>query len=230
MKQAAGQPAPRSLPVWDLPTRLSHWGIVVLLLVQVMSSQFSLLPVAWHLWGGYLLLLVVLFRIVWGLVGSDSARFSPMIASLRGLPDYLPLLFSRRPTLWAGHNPVGSLSSLLLLLLLLVSCISGLFIETWADDRGPLAERVSRDTGLLMADMHSLVRWPLYLLVVIHVAAVLGYLLFKREDRITPIFVHGRLQVIEGRELKVESARRAFLVLVICLAVVVSVVVLGPVY
>lgn len=215
--------------VWDLPTRLSHSAIVALLLVQIISSQFPLLPTAWHLWAGYLLLLVVLFRLGWGLVGSDSARFGPMLASLRGLPTYLPLLFSRRPTHWPGHNPVGALSSLLLLALLLISCLSGLFVETWAEYRGPLAERVSRSTSLWLADLHSVIRWPIYGLVLIHIGAVSGYLLFKGEDRIRPIFGNGRIPVRPGKALQQQSSQRAMVVLALAMAVVLAIVLLGPI-
>ncbi|MCC5865431.1 MAG: cytochrome b/b6 domain-containing protein [Wenzhouxiangella sp.] len=215
--------------VWDLPTRLSHWAIVTLLLIQLMSSQFPLLPTTWHLWAGYLLLLVVLFRTGWGLVGSDSARFGPMLSSLRGLPAYLPLLFSNRPTHWPGHNPVGALSSLLLLALLLISCVSGLFVETWAEYRGPLAERVSRSTSLWLADLHSVIRWPIYGLVLIHIGAVSGYLLFKGEDRIGPIFGNGRIAVRPGNDLQQQSTRRAMVVLTLCLALLLTIVVFGPI-
>lgn len=215
--------------IWDLPTRLCHWALVTLLLVQVVSGELSFLPTAWHLWAGYLLLLAVVFRLVWGFVGSDSAHFGPMIASLRGLPGYLPLLFSRQPTRWPGHNPVGTLSSLLLLLLLLISCFSGLFIETWGDYRGPLAERVSRDLNLWMTDLHSLVRWPLYLLVAIHMVAVLGYLLFKGEDRMTPMFGRGRILVRQDKAIVMRSNQRAVCVLLVCLALVAAIVVLGPI-
>lgn len=226
----AGDPGGlHSVAVWDLPTRLSHAAMVVLLLLQIMSGQFSLLPGAWHLWVGYALLVVVLFRLAWGITGSESARFGPMLASLRQLPGYLPRLFSRRPTYWPGHNPVGSLSSLLLLLLLLVSCTSGLFIETWAEYRGPLAERVDRSTSVFFNDVHSLVRWPLYALVAIHVLAACAYWLFKGEDRLRPIFVSGRLALEDKTTFSFASNVRAVLVLAMSVCLVAAVVVLGPI-
>lgn len=218
-----------SVPVWDLPTRLSHAAIVVLLFLQIMSGQFALLPAAWHLWVGYVLLVVVLFRLGWGIAGSESARFGPMLASLGHLPAYVPRLFSRRPTYWPGHNPVGSLSSLLLLLLLLISCATGLFIETWGEYRGPLAERVDRSTSVFLNDLHSLVRWPLYILVGVHVLAAIGYWLFKGEDRIRPIFASGRLALNQARVFDFASNRRAMLILAISLVVVGALVLLGPV-
>ena len=203
--------------------------MLVLLLLQILSGQFSLLPAAWHLWVGYALLVVVLFRLGWGIAGSESARFAPMLASLRLLPAYLPRLFSRQPTYWPGHNPVGSLSSLLLLTLLLVSCLSGLFIETWAEYRGPLAERVDRGTSIFFNDVHSLVRWPLYGLVGVHVLAACSYWLVKGEDRIRPIFGSGRLALENAATLDFASNRRAMLVLGISVSLVLALVLLGPV-
>jgi len=228
-KPCGQDPVLKSVVVWDLPTRLSHSAMLVLLAVQVLSGQFSVGPTAWRLWAGYLLLAVVLFRLGWGLVGSQSARFGPMIASLRGLPAYLPLLFSSRPSRWPGHNPVGSLSSLVLLLLLLISCVTGLFIETWADYRGPLAERVSRGTGLFMADLHDLVRWPLYLLVLIHVLAALAYLVFKRENRIEPIFGRGRIALEQPSNLQLAPTLLALAVLALSVVVVIAIITLGPI-
>ncbi|MGY6552890.1 MAG: cytochrome b/b6 domain-containing protein [Wenzhouxiangella sp.] len=218
------------MPVWDLPTRLSHSALVILLCLQILSGQFLLLPTAWHLWLGYVLLLVVLFRVGWGLVGSESARFSVMIKSLKRLPAYLPQLFSRRPTRWAGHNPVGSLSSLVLIGLLLVSSLSGLFIETWGEYRGPLAERISRDLSLFLGDVHSVVRWPLYALVAVHILAAVGYWVGKRENRIEPIFISGTLALDQTRPLAMVSTSRAWLVLAVALALVALIAFLGPIY
>lgn len=217
-----------TVAVWDLPTRLVHSALVLLLCLQILSGQFGLLPDIWHLWVGYALLVAVLFRLGWGLVGSESARFGPMLASLRGLPAYLPRLLSRQPTLWPGHNPVGALSSLLLIALLLGSAVSGLFIETWADYRGPLAERVGRSTSIWFNDFHSVIRWPLYVLVSIHILAALSYWLFKGEDRVRPIFRSGRLVLAEPASFSFASSGRAILVLIVSLAVVAGIVLFGP--
>jgi cytochrome b len=218
-----------SYPVWDWPTRLSHWLIAVLFALLFAGGHYGIEPVALHVWLGYLLLVVLLFRIGWGLVGSDSARFSHMLPAPGELLAYLPRLFSRERSGHLGHNPAGALSSLALMAVLLVQSITGLFVETWGDWRGPLAERVSRDTMLLMTDLHDLLRWPLLALIAIHLLAVLAYLLFKREDRITPIFIHGRLPAAEDPGLRHKGLRRAAVVLILAILPVALVIWLGPI-
>lgn len=224
----ASQP-PVRVVVWDWPTRLSHWLIFLLFMVLFLGGQFGIGPVGLHLWAGYLLLVVVLFRIGWGLVGSDSARLGRMLPTPGELLAYLPRLFTRQRSDHLGHNPAGALSSLALIVLLLAQSITGLFIETWGDWRGPLAERVSRDTMLLMGDLHDLLRWPLLAMVIIHLVAVLGYLVFKREDRITPMLAHGRLPAATDPGLRQQSLRRALGVLALAALPVVLIIWLGPI-
>lgn len=222
-------PAPTRYPVWDLPTRLSHGLITLLFLLLMLGGQYGFGPGWLHLWAGYLLLIVVLWRIGWGLVGSDSARFSRIIPGPRSLLNYLPVLFSRQRSDFAGHNPVGALSTFLLLALLLIQCVTGLFYESWGELRGPLAERVSRGTVLLMSDLHDLLRWPLYLIVSIHILAVLAYLLFKREDRIRPIFGHGLLPTEVDPQIVFAGKTRAAGLLVVCSTLVLLAIWLGPI-
>ncbi len=216
-------------PVWDMPTRISHWSILVLFAIQIVSAETSLLPTWIHLWGGYLLLLALSFRLVWGLVGSESARLGKLVPSPRAIRAYLPDLFSRQPTRYPGHNPIGALSSFLLLLLLLLSGLTGLFIETWAEYRGPLAERVDRSTTILMADWHGLLRWPLYVLAGLHVVAVVFYLIGKREDRIGPMLGHGRVELAADPDLRQVSAWRAIPVLLACATFFLALILLGPI-
>lgn len=215
--------------VWDLPVRFSHWTIMVLFAWQFLTGHFGWLPDL-HVWTGYLLLAALLFRVLWGLAGSDSARFGPMLSSLREFGSALADLARRRPGYRAGHNPVGAVSVLLMLGLLLAQSITGLFVETWGDVRGPLAERIDRGTALWMADVHSLLRWPLLALVLIHVGAGFWHLLWKRENRIGAIMLHGRLKLPGTPELRPGTNTRAIAALAISLIVVACVAMFGPIY
>ncbi len=117
----------------------------------------------------------------------------------------------------------------MLLLLLLVSGLNGLFIETWAEYRGPLAERVGRSTAILMADWHGLLRWPLYVLASLHVVAVVSYLIGKREDRIGPMLRHGRIALAADPALRQVSTWRAIPVLLACATFLGALILLGPI-
>jgi cytochrome b len=215
--------------IWDLPTRITHWFIVLLFVILFATGQTDALPGTVHLWAGYLLLMVVLYRLAWGMVGSSSARFGRMMFGPRAVVDYMPRLFSRAPTCWPGHNPVGAWSSLLLLGLLLMQCVTGLFVESWAETRGPLAERVTRGIVVLAGDVHSLGAWLLLSLALVHVGATVYYAAGKGENRITGIFIDGRVPLPRDPGLVAAASWRIWLTLAGCVGAVLALVRLGAI-
>ena len=216
-------------PVWDGHLRASHTLITLLFTGQFVTGQYGLGPDWLHLWMGYALLVAVLFRVGWGVVGSDSARFGPMLPSPRALIDYLPRLFSRQPSHWPGHNPVGALSTVVLLGGLLLMSLTGLFVETWGELRGPLADRVSGTTQLWMNDLHDLLRWPLLALVLLHLIAVFGYWIFKKEDRVRPIFAGGQVALPNDPALTFRGGLIAWLLWLVSIALVAAIAFFGPI-
>ncbi len=221
---------PYTARIWDLPTRLSHWAIAVLFVLQFFSGQFGLFAPEFHLWAGYALLTAVLFRLQWGLIGPQRSRFSHFMTGPRAVGRYLVGLWTRQPSHWPGHNPLGGWSSAAMLLLLSVQIVTGLLIETWGELRGPLAERIGRDTAIFMADVHALVLWPLLGLIGLHVLAACSYLIFKRDNRIGAIFVSGRLVVPSGTaDTAAASPVRVVLALAISLSITAAIVCFGPV-
>ena len=214
--------------VWDLPTRVMHWLMIVLFTVLAWTGLIRAFPEL-HLWAGYLLLSVVLTRLSWGVIGSDSARFARFVRGPVAVVRYIPLLLSRRPTRWPGHNPVGALYVLLILALLLSSCLTGLFYESWAEVRGPLAERVPREWAVALSDWHGALIWPMLALVAVHVLVTLGYWLFKGENRIGPILVDGRVRLERDPRHRMISSRTALIFGILSILVVVALLVCGPV-
>lgn len=213
--------------VWDLPTRLSHWAIAVLVVTQFASGLFGLLPMRWHLWCGYALLVVLLFRIVWGFVGSQSARFGQFLRGPGAVASHARTLLDPRPSRWPGHNPLGGWSILLMLSLMLTQSLTGLFTESM-DLAGPLAASVDRATARAAEDWHGLLYWPLLLLVLVHIAAGLFHLLYKRENLIAPIFGDGRLELERDPALGFAGVVRALVVLAIAIGVVAWIVRQAP--
>jgi cytochrome b len=208
--------------VWDLPTRLSHWAIAVLVIVQFGSGLFDVLPMDWHLWCGYALLAAVLFRIGWGFVGSPSARFGAFLRGPGAVSAYARTLFNAQPSRWPGHNPLGGWSIVLMLSLTLAQSITGLFSES-IDVIGPLAQSVDRATSRAAGDWHGWLYWPLLALVVLHIAAALTHLLHKRENLIAPIFGDGRLELEKDPGFTFAGALRALMVLAVAVAIVAAI-------
>ena len=215
--------APQRYRVWDLPTRLSHWAIALLVTVQFGSGLFGVLPMDWHLWCGYALLVALLFRVVWGFVGSSSARFGRFVRGPGAVAAYARRLFDPSPSRWPGHNPLGGWSIVLMLALALAQSLTGLFSES-IDLAGPLAASVDRATSRAAGDWHGWLYWPLLLLVLLHIGAGLFHLLHKRENLIAPIFGDGRLPLDDDPAFVFAGPGRALLVLAAALAVVAALV------
>lgn len=185
--RTSAAPAP-SIRVWDLPTRLFHWSLAVLVIAAIVAVKIGGNALVWHFRLGYAILALVAFRLVWGLVGGRYARFSSflfspgrILAYLRGAPDA-----PRTP----GHNPLGGLSVLGLLAVTGFQAVSGLFANDDIASEGPLAKLVSGAASNLFTTLHRLNETLIFLLVGLHVAAIVFYRLRKGRN-LVPTMVHG---------------------------------------
>jgi cytochrome b len=189
---------PPRIRVWDAPTRLAHWLLVVLVAFSWWSAENNRMD--WHRYSGYALLGVLVFRMYWGVVGSSTARFSQFVKGPRTVLAYVRGLraSSSEPTAHSpptvssiGHNPLGALSVLLLLALLLAQVGLGLFaVDIDGLESGPLSHLVSFERGRQCARAHEWVFNALTAFIALHVAAVLGYLVCKR-DNLTAAMITG---------------------------------------
>jgi cytochrome b len=171
--------------VWDLPTRLFHWLIVLLLPASYVSRKLHMMPL--HLILGYTWLALLLFRLAWGFVGSDTARFGRFLASpLAGLR-HLRRWRVREPDTQIGHNAAGGWMVLLLLLLLAVQVGSGLGAEDRHGAKGPLAALVGPDWSARLAFVHATNVNIILAAVALHILAVASYAVFKRQNLVRPM-------------------------------------------
>ena len=167
--------------VWDLPTRLFHWVLVALIAFSWWSAKNDELDL--HLWSGMGVLTLLLFRILWGLFGSSTARFSNFVRGPSAVLGYF-----RGTWQGIGHSPLGALSVVALLGLIAVQVGLGLF----ASDEdglllGPLSHFISGDASEEIADLHEDLFNVLLVLIGIHIAAVLFYWLAKRQNLVGPM-------------------------------------------
>jgi cytochrome b len=181
---AAGR---RRIIIWDLPLRLVHWSLVVLLAALWWTWRSGQTPLHEKL--GYVTLGVLLFRLYWGIVGGATARFAHFVKGPRTIAAYLR---GRAPAA-PGHNPLGALSVLLLLGLMIVEVGFGLFAQDIDGiEAGPLARFVSYDTADWARDWHALLFNVILAVVAIHVLAILFYLLVKRDNLVGPMITGHR--------------------------------------
>jgi len=178
----------RRVRVWDLPTRITHWAIVGLFSLCWWTESVD--EMTWHVLAGSAFLAALLFRIVWGVLGSQTARFSSFLHSPAVVIAYARGLLSGngKPQGSVGHNPMGGWSVLAMLALLLAETGLG-FISIDTDDvaSGPLADWVGLDVGRLAARWHAAIFFPLLGLIGLHVAAVAFYAIARRDNLIFPM-------------------------------------------
>jgi cytochrome b len=216
---------PHRVLVWDLPTRFFHWALVGLVALTVATGKIGGNAMTYHLWGGFAILVLILFRFAWGLVGGRHARFGAFVQGPRAVIAYVPTLFRRDGPRHLGHNPLGGWSILALLLVLLIQAATGLFANDDILTEGPLAAQVSKAVSDALTRVHRLNQEILLALVVIHVAAVFFYLVVKRDNLILPM-VTGRKHWPE-RVAPAGGHARLALILLLVVALALYVVVFG---
>lgn len=175
--------AVRKVRVWDLPIRLVHWSLVILLPGLWWTHRSGDMEL--HSKLGYLVLALLVFRLFWGFAGSSTARFASFVKGPRAIRDYLSGAADKAIL---GHNPLGALSVLLLLGLLIVQVGLGLVAQdTDGLFSGPLSTYVSYETSDAARDWHELFFNLILGAVALHLAAILFYLLFKRDNLVGPM-------------------------------------------
>lgn len=181
--------------VWDPWVRLTHWGVALLLPLSWWTAEIGRFDL--HFLAGYAILALVVFRLLWGLVGSDTARFARFVKGPAAAIAHLAHLRRREVPLEVGHNAAGGWMVVALLALLLVQATSGLFADDLILNRGPLARRVEEAWASLATSIHLRVFWVILGCAVLHVLAVLAYRLLAGRDLVGPM-VTGRMRAAPG--------------------------------
>jgi cytochrome b len=194
-------------PTWDFPTRAFHWLLTLAVVLSWASHEFEWEIV--HLWSGYTVITLVLFRLGWGFVGSVHSRFTDFVRGpsavwqdLRGADGHS-----------TGHTPAAGWSILLLLGLLLAQAVSGLFNSDELLFDGPLHHLLNSSWSDRIGDLHEKIFWALSSVICLHIAAVIYYQFKKQRNLIGPM-LHGGS---EGRQATV-SNWRAIALLAACIA------------
>ncbi len=178
--------------VWDLPTRIFHWGLVAAIVTSLLSEEFGNMDI--HVISGHVVLALVLFRICWGVVGGRHARFADFVKGPAAVMAYAKGLLAGKPEHYRGHNPMGALSVLAILAVVAVQATTGLFASDDILTEGPLVKLVSGSTSSLMTEIHEIGSTILYWLIGLHLAAIAFYT-FKGEKLIKAM-VDGRKEGI----------------------------------
>lgn len=212
------------IPVWDLPTRLFHWSLSI----SVFYSWFSievLEDMQQHFYAGYVVCHLLLFRIVWGVLGPHYARFRSLPCSPRTVMSYLKNVGSSdNAKRYLGHNPLGSVSAILMIIALFAQVSLGLFSN---DDYffGPLSGVLDSATSSLFSEWHTLNSNLVFVLIGLHIAAIIYYKLRKKEG-LTKAMITGdkvlsdSIEYLDIKPTKPANKLLALIVYLMCIAAV----------
>jgi cytochrome b len=171
----------KKIRVWDLPLRLFHWTLAVLVITAILAIKLGD-AMELHLVAGSSVLALIAFRIVWGLVGPRYARFSSFLHGPSTIAAYVRGRERKSP----GHNPPGSVAVFALLGLLLAQASIGLFSNDDIAFDGPLVKFVSKDLSDRLTWLHAEIGATLiYVLIGSHIAAIAYYYLFRKRNLVT---------------------------------------------
>ena len=175
--------------IWDPVTRLWHWVLALAIGVGWSFGKFmDFDTIEWHFYLGYLVIGLMVFRLLWGFIGPAPVRFKTILPTPSATLKYLKTLGRREPSGSPGHNPLGSLSVIAMLLVITAQPLTGLFIESEDFfESAPLNTYVSEAVANRLNWWHHTLSDIVLVLVVLHVAAILFYLVWKRENLIKPM-------------------------------------------
>lgn len=181
-------PALRRVRVWDLPTRLFHWLLATCVIGSVISAKIGGNAMVWHFRFGYAILALLAFRLLWGVVGGRWSRFTRFVYSPFTLLRYLRGQGRANEYLDVGHTPTGALSVFALLGLLVLQVSTGLVADDDIANTGPLIKFVSGAASSLATHWHKTYgQYLIISLVVLHIAAIVFYLVKKRQNLVGPM-------------------------------------------
>ncbi len=210
--------APRVVRVWDAPVRLFHWLAAVLVAAAYVTWRLNWM--VWHGMVGDALLALVLFRLVWGFLGSETARFSRFLTSPRTAVQHLRYALAREPDRQIGHNPAGGWMVLLLLVLLLAETLTGLYVANDIADVGPLTEIVPAPAANAIEASHAILWDVLLAAIVLHVLAIAWYAAVKGQNLVRPMITGTKVLPARLAAPRIASPGRAVLLLAGCVAAV----------
>lgn len=174
--------------IWDPVLRFIHWALALLVIANWVLGKFGSNDMTLHFYFGYAVVALLVLRIIWGFVGPETARFSNFVRGPATVVQYARKVGKREPSLWPGHNPLGALAVIAILLVLIWQVGSGLISDP--EDFvnvGPFAATVGSDVATAAVGWHSLGANLILVLVILHVAVIMFYRIWKNEDLIRPM-------------------------------------------
>ncbi len=172
------------MKAWDLPTRLFKWSLVSLILTAWVSSSFADPDMTVHKAAGYGVLTLLIYRVLWGVFGGSTARFTSFVRSPLAVLSYLRAIQAKTAKPYLGHNPAGGMMILGLLIACGVQVLLGLFASDGVTASGPFADQVGGTVSAWAGTMHAVWFYVILSLAIVHIGVNFYYQFIKRENLI----------------------------------------------
>ena len=209
--------------VWDIPVRLFHWLLVLCIAAQWFTAEQGEDWLEWHFYIGYFTIGLIVYRIIWGFVGTRYAKFVDFIPSPKSLMAWLKGTSND----YVGHPPLGALMVLFLLLVILLQGISGLFTTDDIFTDGPWREVLSSQMQDYADWLHGNLFTLIQIAAAIHIGAAFYYLLVKKSNLISPL-ITGNKRVTADQGIPSSKLLTAVIVLAIVAVLIYLMVSLAP--
>lgn len=203
--------------VWDLPVRLFHWLLVLSLFGQWLTVEVLEDAIDIHFYLGYFTLGLIVFRLVWGIVGTKYAKFSNFVAGPKTMLSYINMIRLKQHKPTVGHNPIGGLMLPAVLILVGLQAVSGLFITDDIISSGPYYDSASKSVKGYMQWLHHNIFDILLGFIVIHLVAIASYKFGLKHELIKPMFTGKKRVDIKD---SVPSSQILKAIIVVCLVAI----------
>lgn len=171
--------------IWDLPVRIFHWSFAIAIIGSWYTAENADLYIDLHMQLGYFILGLLTFRIIWGVIGPKHARFSNFIPSPKAIITYIKHINDKETT--AGHNPLGALMVLFMIVIILAQAVSGLFITDDIFSSGPYYGEISKELEKVMSFIHHNNFNFILAAICLHLLAIGFYWRVKNKNLVLPM-------------------------------------------
>lgn len=216
--------------IWDLPLRLFHWSFASSILLLWLTSELGSDYIDWHITLGYCVLTLTIFRIAWGFFGPKHAKFSHFLPTPTEIVSYLKQQNTPQAKVYAGHNPIGSLMVIAMLILVLIQAVSGLFVDDQVFSSGPYFNAAGDTVDKLMSTVHHTMFDFILLAIALHIAAIIFYKTVKKQNLVKAMFTGKKADkgITEKDAIKHSKLWLALIIIALCCAFVYWLVVMNP--
>ncbi|MFQ3206478.1 MAG: cytochrome b [Glaciecola sp.] len=215
----------QQLYIWDFPTRLFHWLLVIAITSQYITAELIDDAIQWHFYGGYFILGLLIFRLLWGVWGAYYAKFSQFIVSPQRAIKYSSTFTGSNYEPSLGHNPLGAYSIIFILTVLLTQAISGLFVTDDIFHSGPYYNAVGDDTRGIMNWLHNQGFKAIWLFLTLHIGAIIVYKFAKKQNLVVSMITGYKSHKNKTRAIQAQNRWLRFTLFACLSAIIVYLIV-----